>query len=78
MIHPAADRGQRRQTTGVRADQRGLVSGQLSAAPTAVREPSILTGHRVEGAEIASPGEFDHLSDDELERVLAEHHRPAA
>jgi hypothetical protein len=32
----------------------------------------VLTGHRVEKAEIGSPGEFESLSDDELERVLVQ------
>jgi hypothetical protein len=29
-------------------------------------------GHRIERREIGTPGEFDHLSDDELERALIE------
>jgi hypothetical protein len=33
---------------------------------------SILTGHRVERAEIGSPGEYEALSDEELERQLME------
>jgi hypothetical protein len=40
--------------------------------PTQNKEISILTGHRVERAEIGSPGEFDAMQDDELERVLIE------
>ena len=44
----------------------GMKSGQLAAAGTAIRELGVLTGHRVERAEIGGPGEFDHLSDDEL------------
>ena len=30
------------------------------------RRKSILTGHRIERAEIGAPGEFDAMSDDEL------------
>jgi hypothetical protein len=43
-----------------------LQSKQLSAGVSAAKEVSILTGHRIERAEIGAPGEFDHLSDDEL------------
>jgi hypothetical protein len=46
--------------------------GQLGAGVSAVKEISILTGHRVERAEIGGPGDFDHLTDDELERLLVE------
>ena len=52
--------------------KRGMKSGQLSAADTAIKEISILTGHRIEKSEIGSPGEFDAPSDDELERMLVE------
>jgi hypothetical protein len=48
-------------------------TGQLSAGVAAGKEISVLTGHRIERAEIGGPGEFDHLTDDELERVLIEH-----
>ena len=44
----------------------GMEIDQLAAAGTAIRELGVLTGHRVERAEIGGPGEFDHLSDDEL------------
>ena len=33
---------------------------------------SILTGDRVDRAEIGGPGEFDHIQDDALERTLIE------
>jgi hypothetical protein len=46
--------------------------GQISAGVAAVKEMSILTGHRVERAEIGSPGEYEALSDEELERQLME------
>ena len=32
----------------------------------------MLSGHRIERSEIGGPGEFDALSDDELERALLE------
>jgi hypothetical protein len=51
---------------------RGLESGQLAPAGTAIKEISILTGHRVERAEIGSPGEYENMSDEELERQLME------
>jgi hypothetical protein len=38
---------------------RALDSGQLSAGVAAGKEISVLTGHRVERAEIGAPGEFD-------------------
>jgi hypothetical protein len=49
-----------------------LESGQLSASGTAIKEISILTGHRVERSEVGAAGEFDALTDDELERMLVE------
>ena len=50
----------------------GMKSGQLAAAGTAIRELGVLTGHRIERAEIGGPGEFDHLSDDELLAAIRE------
>jgi hypothetical protein len=35
----------------------------------------VLSGQRVERREIGAPGEFDALSDDELERALIERFR---
>jgi hypothetical protein len=51
---------------------KALESGQLSPGVAAAREISVLTGHRIERAEIGSPGEFESMQDDELERVLIE------
>jgi hypothetical protein len=45
---------------------------QFSAAVGANKEISILSGIRVERSEIGGPGEFDHMSDDELRRGLIE------
>jgi hypothetical protein len=45
---------------------------QLSAGVNAVKEMSILSGHRVEKSEIGAPGEFESMTNDELRRVLVE------
>ena len=45
---------------------------QFSAAASLVKVKSVLSGQWVERKEIGSPGEFDHLTDDELERTLVE------
>jgi hypothetical protein len=42
------------------------------SAETAIKEISVLTGHRIERSEVGEPGDFDHLNDDELERLLVE------
>jgi phage terminase small subunit len=52
--------------------QRAMESGQLSAAVAAIKEKGVLTGKRIERSELGAPGEFEALSDDELERALAE------
>jgi hypothetical protein len=43
-----------------------IKNGQLNAAVAAVREKGILSGKRVERSEVGGPGQFDHLSDEEL------------
>jgi hypothetical protein len=45
---------------------------QFGTANGSIREMGVLTGHRVERAEIGGPGEFDHLSDNELLASLRE------
>jgi hypothetical protein len=52
--------------------QRAMATDQLSAANTAIKGKGILTGKWVERAEIGAPGEYDALSDDELERQIME------
>jgi phage terminase small subunit len=52
--------------------RRAMESKQFSAAIAAIREMGMLSGVRIERKEIGQPGEFDHLSDDELERMLHE------
>jgi hypothetical protein len=47
-------------------------SHQYNAANHAIKNKSVLSGVWIERAEIGSPGEFDHLKDDELERLLIE------
>ena len=41
-------------------------NGQLSAAVSALKEKGVLSGKRVERSEVGGPGQFDHLSDEEL------------
>jgi hypothetical protein len=52
--------------------QRAMEIDQLSAANTAVKAKGILTGKWVERAEVGSPGEYDALSDEDLERQIME------
>ena len=49
-----------------------IESKQYSAAIAATKEKSVLTGHRIERAEIGEPGEFDHLSDYDLLHAIRE------
>jgi hypothetical protein len=50
---------------------RAMESGQLSAA-AAIKEKGVLSGKRVERAEVGSPNEFESMTDDELKHVLVE------
>jgi hypothetical protein len=43
-----------------------MANGQLSAAINAIKEKGVLSGKRVERSEVGGPGEFDHMSDEEL------------
>jgi hypothetical protein len=49
-----------------------MESGQFNAANTAIKGKAVLTGQSVERAEIGSPGEFDHLTDDQVLQALRE------
>ena len=49
-----------------------MASGQNSAAVAAVKVKSVLSGKWIERAEIGAPGEFETMTDDELERMLIE------
>jgi hypothetical protein len=51
---------------------RALENGQLSNAVAAIKEKIILPGKRIERSEVGGPGEFESLTDDELERALFE------
>jgi hypothetical protein len=55
------------------ARAQAMANGRESAAVSATKEKSILTGHRIERAEIGAPGEFENLTDNEVERLLVEH-----
>jgi hypothetical protein len=49
-----------------------MASGQISAAVSAVKVKSVLSGKWIERTEIGAPGEFETMTDDELERALVE------
>jgi hypothetical protein len=51
---------------------RAMANGQLSAAVSTIKEKGILSGKRIERSEVGTPGEFEALTDDELERALME------
>jgi hypothetical protein len=61
-----------------RADQifkRAMAAGQFNAAISALKELGVLSGKRVERSERGEPGEFDHLSDEELRDAVTEQAR---
>jgi hypothetical protein len=43
-----------------------MASGQISAAVSAIKEKGVLS------SEVGAPGEFETMTDDELERALIE------
>lgn len=43
---------------------------QLTAAVAAIKEKGILSGKRIERAEVGGPGDFERMSDDELDRFI--------
>jgi phage terminase small subunit len=45
-------------------------SGQFGAANTAIKGKAILSGKWIERAEVGAPGEYENMTDDELERQL--------
>jgi hypothetical protein len=45
---------------------------QYGAAVSALKEKGILSDKRIERSEVGSPGEFDHISDAELDRMCVE------
>jgi phage terminase small subunit len=52
--------------------QRAMEINQLSAANTAIKGKAILSGKWIERAEIGAPGEYETMTDDELERQIME------
>ena len=53
------------------AIQRGAYdSRQFGACVSALKEEGVLSGHRIERSEIGGPGEFDHMSDEELRQSI--------
>jgi phage terminase small subunit len=52
--------------------QRAIKINQLGAANTAIKGKAILSGKWIERAEIGAPGEYEALTDDELERQIME------
>jgi hypothetical protein len=49
-----------------------MANGQLSAAVSAVKVRSVLSGKWIERAEVGAPGEYETMTDEELERALIE------
>ena len=45
---------------------------RFASFASAIKEKGVLSGKRIERAEVGTAGEFDALSDDELERALVE------
>jgi phage terminase small subunit len=61
-----------------RADQiyrQAMLAGQFNAAISALKELGVLSGKRVERSERGEPGEFDHMSDEELRDAVTEQAR---
>jgi hypothetical protein len=58
---------------GLADEVRGLAIAdkQHSVAVGAIKEMGILTGLRIDRREVGSPGEFDRLSDEELQHFIA-------
>jgi hypothetical protein len=52
--------------------QRGMEINHLGAANTAIKGKAILSGKWIERAEIGAPGEYETMTDDELERQIME------
>ncbi len=49
--------------------------GQMAAAVSALKEKGILSGKRIERSEVGLPGEFDHMSDEELRQSIIDQAR---
>lgn len=51
--------------------EQAMVAKQFGAAVSAMREVAILAGKRVERREAGDPGDFERLSEEELDKLLA-------
>jgi hypothetical protein len=49
-----------------------MAIGQPGAACTAVKVKSVLSGKWIERAEVGAPGDYENLTDDELEHQIME------
>jgi hypothetical protein len=49
-----------------------MAAEQFGAAVAALKEIGVLSGKRVERSEQGSPGEFDHMTDEELRQAVEE------
>ena len=49
--------------------------GQCGAANGAIKEKGVLSGVRIERSEVGLPGEFDHMSDEELRQSIIDQAR---
>src|SRR6516225_8842226 len=49
--------------------------GQMAAPVSALKEKGILSGKRIERSEVGLPGEFDHMSDEELRQSIIDQAR---
>ena len=54
------------------ARAQAMKNGRQAAAVSAIKEKGVLSGVRIERKEVGTPGEFDHSTDDELQRLLIE------
>jgi phage terminase small subunit len=52
--------------------RQAMAAGQFNAAISALKELGVLSGKRVERSERGGPGEFDHMSDEELRAAVTE------
>jgi hypothetical protein len=52
--------------------RRAMETNQLSAANTAIKGKGILSGKWIERTEVGTPGEYETMTDDELERQIME------
>jgi hypothetical protein len=52
--------------------RQAMATGQFNAAISALKELGVLSGKRVERSERGEPGEFDHMSDEELREAVTE------